>query len=336
MTLYEILDALLKQALLADKDFDNKEAIRLCLRIEPNLQMLDDVVFSSQFHLNFCKIYLNAGDINNAEHYISRFDFFFSGENLPVMIIDFRYYLMAKVLLLKGNFSICKNYIDQIINRVRIPEFRSKIYTIKGYIETEENTGYSSYHNMSLALAEAEKSGDKTVIAQCYLELGRALNKTYNALGISLLRQAERIAKEIRNNELFYTSIIQRANAYIFLGVKYNNEEFTEEAKRIINNINENNLKHDGLKELFWCVKGWILGDTDILVKALKLNKKAGAWGRVGQILLSLYHIHIEEGKKSEALRAARQGIDAAIKCGDLKLRLFFLERIKQLNNSLS
>lgn len=331
MTLHEILYVLLQQALLCDMRYENKEAIRLCLRIEAQLYKLNDITFSAQFYLNFCKIYLNGGNINEAINYINKFDFFCNGKNLDIPIIDFRYYLMGRILFLKGNYTDCVNYIDQNINKIRTSVFRSRLYEMKSYIETENNQGFSTYNNMSLALGEAENSQDKERIAQCYLELGRALNQTYNALGISLLRQAERIAKEIKNNELYYSSIIQRASAYIFLGIKYNNEDFRIEAEKIINSIEENDLKFIGLKELYWSTKGWMLGNTNLLIKSLDYNEKVGAWERVSKILIPLYHIYMEQNNKKEALSVAQKGANVSVKCGNQKLQAFFMEKINLL-----
>jgi hypothetical protein len=328
MTLKEILVFLHNRALLCDEQYENDEAIRLCNRIESELHKTDDINFISCFYLNFCKICLSGGRVKEADALLRKFDFFFSGKRMPIEIIDFRYYLMGKILFLKGDFVSCGNYIDQVVNRVSETTIRYKLYALKGFIETENNKGPSTFKNLSIALGEAEKSKDKKSIANCYLELARALNRSYNALAASLIREAERIAKDIKDEELYYSSLIQRSNIYIFMGLKYNKNEFITEAKNLINGINEDNLKFIGLKELYWSVKGWMLGDTKLLERSLQFNANAGSWGRVCSVLIPLFHISIEQGDKLKAIKYARQGVDAAFRCKNKEVYDFFKEQL--------
>lgn len=334
MFINEILTYLHKRALLCDELLDNDEAIRLCHRIETQLHKIDDLNFKSQFYLNFSKIFLNGGKIVEAEYLLNKFDFLFSGKKLLSEIIDFRLYLMSKILFLKGDFAVCNEYIDSVINSVSSHSKRSELFALKGYIETENSNGISTFSNLSIALGEAEKSNDKELVGRCYLKLSRALNQSYNALGASLIREAGRIARSINNDELYYSSLIHRANIYIFMGLKHNRNEFVTEAKDIINSISEDKLKYIGLKELFWTVKGWMLGDIQLLEKSLQFNINAGSWERVCSILIALYHISLEKGEKDKAKVYARKGCDAAIKCGNREIYTFF--KNNKINKSYS
>lgn len=328
MSIKEILVFLHDRALLCDEQFDNDEAIRLAYRIESQLHKVDDLDFVSLFYLNFSKLFLNGGNIVAADALLKKFDFLFTGKGLNSGIVDFRYYLKSKIFFLKGDFVTCDEYIDYVINSVSSSSMRSKLFRLKGYIETENNKGASTFSNLSKALGEAEKSGDKKLIAKCYLELSRALNKSYNALGASLIREAERIAKEINDNELYYSSLIHRSNIYIFLGLRYKKDEFITEAKEIINGIKEENLKSSGLKEFFWTVKGWMLGEIELLEKSLRFNINAGSWSRVCSILIPLYHISMEQDDEKSAKVYARQGMDAAFRCGNKEVYTFFKEQV--------
>ena len=114
---------------------------------------------------------------------------------------------------------------------------------------------------LSEALKIAEGAGDKMLVSEVYMEMGKFLASEYTALGLSLIRKVETYCKRnlLKEGEIGAKVYRARCSFMLWTHDKYkwvkDRERFSEEAVRVLNSINPKNIKSQYNRDMYWGLK---------------------------------------------------------------------------------
>lgn len=129
------------------------------------------------------------------------------------------------------------------------PLVRVKIMLLKSNVMVMPNPVEHSLLILSEALKIAEGSRDKRLVAEVYLEMGKFMASEYTALGLSLIRKVEIYCKRngLKQGEIGAKVHRARCSYMMWTHDKYkwvkNRDRFAEEAVRVLNSINPNDIQ---------------------------------------------------------------------------------------------
>ena len=166
----------------------------------------------------------------------------------------------------------------------------AQLYNYKGKIETVLNPD-AHVNSLCESLGEAEKVGNKNLIANIYENLGYLFNNQgLPALGMSFFRKCCAIFSKPIRNQNWLRSYILQAESYHCMEIKAVNEKRTEKAKyyservlRMFNSMSRDELNERN-KALYDSLKGEYTHDKSLLNSALNFYISAGANDKVAYL----------------------------------------------------
>lgn len=111
---------------------------------------------------------------------------------------------------------------------------------------------------LSEALRMAESTGDKELVAEVYMEMGKFMASEYTALGLSLIRKVETYCKRSGLKQGGIGAKVYRARCSYMMWThdKYNwvkdRERFAKEAVRLLETINPEEIQSQYNKDMYW------------------------------------------------------------------------------------
>ena len=141
------------------------------------------------------------------------------------------------------------------------PQVRVRIMLLKSNVMSMPNPVAHSLLILSEALKIAEGAGDKMLVSEVYMEMGKFLASEYTALGLSLIRKVETYCKRnlLKEGEIGAKVYRARCSFMLWTHDKYkwvkDRERFSEEAVRVLNSINPENIKSQYNRDMYWGLK---------------------------------------------------------------------------------
>lgn len=145
-----------------------------------------------------------------------------------------------------------------------LPIDRVRLLLLKSNVMVMPNPVAHSLMILSEALKIAEEIGEKKLVAQIYMEMGKFLAGDYTALGLSLIRKAETYCK--RNNmkpEEIGAKVYRARCSYMLWSLdKYkwvkDRTRFAEEAVSVLNSINPDDISSQYNRNVYMRMKAEI------------------------------------------------------------------------------
>lgn len=141
------------------------------------------------------------------------------------------------------------------------PEEQVRILLLKSNVMRLPNPMVHSLLILSEALKIAERTGEKELVAEVYMEMGKFMASEYTALGLSLIRKVETYCKRnnLRQGEIGAKVYRARCSYMMWTHDKYswvkNRERFAEEAVRLIDSINPDEIESQYNKDMYLGLK---------------------------------------------------------------------------------
>lgn len=170
------------------------------------------------------KIYLSFHDYKTAYSILTMIDILTLNKPLPLFV-------QVKIMLLKSNVMVMPNPVAH------------------------------SLLILSEALRVAERSGDKRLVSEVYMEMGKFMACEYTALGLSLIRKVETFCKRnrLKNGEIGAKVYRARCSYMLWTHDKYkwvnDRKRFAEETVRVLNSINPKDMQSQYNRDIYYGLK---------------------------------------------------------------------------------
>lgn len=146
-------------------------------------------------------------------------------------------------------------------NQPLLPKEQVRIMLLKSNVMKMPNPMVHSLLILSEALKIAESTGNKELVAEVYMEMGKFLASEYTALGLSLIRKVETYCKrnKLRDGEIGAKVYRARCSYMMWTRDKYkwvkDRERFANEAVRVLNSINPDEIQFQYNKDMYFGLK---------------------------------------------------------------------------------
>lgn len=146
-------------------------------------------------------------------------------------------------------------------NQPLSPKEQVRIMLLKSNVMTMPNPMVHSLLILSEALKIAESTGDKELVTEVYMEMGKFMASEYTALGLSLIRKVETYCKRnrLRDGEIGAKVYWARCSYMMWTHDKYqwvkDRERFANEAVRVLNSINPDEIQSQYNKDMYFGLK---------------------------------------------------------------------------------
>ena len=174
----------------------------------------------------------------------------------------------------------------------------------------------------SEALGEAEKADAKDLQAEAYKRIGMFWGKMFPALTLSVWRNAERLYKELNQEQELSPLRINLALSLFLTGDKYEiidsrvSELYRQEARAVVRSLNEPDIDASAIAA-FKLAKGTILSDCILIREARTFYEGAELWDMVISCLDEEIRIALDGNKRQDALALMQMVRDCAERIGD-------------------
>lgn len=141
------------------------------------------------------------------------------------------------------------------------PQEQVRVMLLKSNVMRMPNPVAHSLLILSDALKIAEGTGDEELVAEVYMEMGKFMASEYTALGLSLIRKVETYCKRnrLRQGELGAKVYRARCSFMMWTHDKYkwvkDRERFANEAIRVLNSINPDEIQSQYNKDMYLGLK---------------------------------------------------------------------------------
>lgn len=146
-------------------------------------------------------------------------------------------------------------------NQPLSPKEQVRIMLLKSNVMKMPNPMVHSLLILSEALKIAESTGNKELVAEVYMEMGKFLASEYTVLGLSLIRKVETYCKrnKLRDGEIGAKVYRARCSYMMWTRDKYqwvkDRERFANEAVRVLNSINPDEIQSQYNKDMYFGLK---------------------------------------------------------------------------------